>query len=364
MMLAAMLLVAQVATAPAAQPAPHQAIEHVVVISVDGLRPEAIDPSPAGRTPAMARLMAGPHTLDARTDPDITVTLPNHVGMVTGRSSQGPTGHAWEYNGDIFFRSGFGTIHAKASRYVAGMFDVAHDHGLSTGLFAAKRKFWLLMLSYDEDAGAADAVPPDHGKRKLDIFVYAPKATDLAAQSIAWLQSRTQRSLCLVHLADPDVQGHASGWVVDQDSPYMAAVRTADAAVGQILAAIEGTPSLRGRTAVVLTTDHGGGDPPLSHTVVWNPINFRIPLMVWTGSLPPADLRAMNASIRAQPAPDEQVDARAPLQPIRNSDAANIALQLLGLPAVPGSTQNSAQDLILTPAPPASAAPATEGARP
>lgn len=357
MILAAALLVLQVATAPVAPPA----IEHVVVISVDGLRPEAIDPGPAGRTPALARLLKGPHTLDARTDPDITVTLPNHVGMVTGRSSQGPTGHAWEYNGDIFFRSGFGTIHAKAGRYVAGMFDVAHDHGLSTGLFAAKRKFWLLMLSYDEDAGAADPVPPDHGKRKLDVFVYAPKAADLAAQSMAWLQARTQRSLCLVHFAEPDVQGHATGWVLDSSSPYMAAVRAADSAVGQILATVEGTPALRGRTAIVLTTDHGGGDPPLSHTVVWNPINFRIPFMVWTGDLPVGDLRAWNIATRAQPGADEQVDARAHVQPIRNSDAANVALQLLGLPSVPDSTQNATQDLRLAPPP---AAPPPEGNQP
>lgn len=357
MILAAALLVMQVATAPAAP----RTIEHVVVISVDGLRPEAIDPSPTGRTPALARLMGGPHTLDARTDPDTTVTLPNHVGMVTGRSSQGATGHAWEYNGDIFFRSGFGTIHAKAGRYVAGMFDVAHDHGLATGLFAAKRKFWLLMLSYDEDAGADDPLPPDHGKRKLDVFVYAPKAADLAAQSVAWLQGRTQRSLCLVHVAEPDVQGHATGWVLDPASPYMAAVQAADAAVGRILAGIEGTPALRGRTAVVLTTDHGGGDPPLSHTVVWNPINFRIPFLVWTGDLQAGDLRAWNSATRAQPAADEQVDARAPVQPIRNSDAANVALQLLGLPPVPDSTQNATHDLRLAPPP---AAPTSEGPRP
>lgn len=75
-------------------------INHVILISVDGLRPELLKAPLIEKHPSMARLLRGPHTFEARTDPDSTVTLPNHVGMVTGRLFAGPLGHNWLGNSD------------------------------------------------------------------------------------------------------------------------------------------------------------------------------------------------------------------------------------------------------------------------
>jgi hypothetical protein len=362
---------AAVREAPAPTPAPPAtrapAFRHVIVVSVDGLRPDAIDPRPDGRTPALARAMRGPSTLNARTDPEITITLPNHVGMVTGRTMGGTAGHGWRLNDDRFFTKGDDTLHARAGRYIAGLFDVAHEAGVRTGMFASKMKFWLFALSYDGTADAGFPAKPTRTVRTLDVFVFAPRAADLAEQAAAWLRETDGRSLAFVHFSDPDNEGHATGWVVEDGSPYLRAIERADAALGALMATVDRTEHLRGTTAIIVTTDHGGGTPLLSHTVPWSPLNFRIPFLVWLGrDTEPCDLAALNRATRAQPGPEEHVDGDAPLQPIRNSEAGNLALQLMGLPAIPGSTCNARQDLSVAPgqatAPQAVPAPPPGGA--
>src|SRR4051812_1583806 len=62
----------------AAPPAP---VQHVVIISIDGLRPDLLD---RGDTPAIHGLMrAGSYTLQARTVDEV-YTLPSHTSMLTG----------------------------------------------------------------------------------------------------------------------------------------------------------------------------------------------------------------------------------------------------------------------------------------
>ena len=67
--------------------------------------------------------------------------------------------------------------------------------------------------------------------------------------------------------------------------------------------------------------------------------HYTVPFYVWSPGVPRADLYELNDGLRADPGTDN-VGSDADVQPIRNGDAANLALALLGLPAVPGSGQS------------------------
>ncbi len=313
------------------------AIAHVLVVSVDGLRSDVLESEAfLARLPAFARLLRGPHTLDARTDPDHTITLPNHVSMITGRPVAGPAGHHWTDNDDPPGRKQGGTLHAHRGEYVASMFDVAHDAGVETSVVASKTKFWLLEQSYNWSTGAPDADEPDHGRAKIDCFVFAERAKDVGRMTAARLAGAGERSLSFIHFAAPDVAGHSFDWKLETGSAYLRAIEEVDAALGVVLATIDADPALAGRTAVVLTADHGGGVPRKTHTDPTCPLNFRIPFVAWTGDAAALDLCDANPG-RPRPGREDRVARDAPAQPIRNGDAANLALRLLGLPPVPGS---------------------------
>ena len=97
--------------------------------------------------------------------------------------------------------------------------------------------------------------------------------------------------------------------------------------------AVEADPRLAGRTAVVLTADHGGfGTDHRDERVE----DYTVPFYVWGAGIPAADLYALNP-LRADPG-TENVGFVAERQPVRNGDAGNLALSLLGLCPLPGST--------------------------
>lgn len=325
--------------------------DHVLMISVDGLRPECAGPDLAEAYPGLARLARGPHTLDARCDPEVSITLPNHVSMVTGRPVTGEDGHGWMENTDPPARKHGGTLSLRKGSDIDSIFDVAHDRGLHTALVVGKWKFVLFEQSYGEDAGDQDQVAPDDGKDKIDSFACTPEPmgiAELAVTSIREAARKGKRSLTMVHFPNADFAGHGQGWDLTEGSSYRKSVQTIDEALRRILTAIDAEPTWKGRVAIVLTADHGGGVPFKSHTDPAAPINFRIPFLVWLGAdSEPVDLYEINAATRTRPPSSERMAASG-APPIRNADAGNTALAMLGLPAIPGSVSNAKQDLATT----------------
>jgi Type I phosphodiesterase / nucleotide pyrophosphatase len=131
-----------------------EAVERVLAISIDGLNPRALTLLGPERTSAFHRLMReGAYTLNARTEYEMTKTLPNHTGMLTGRRiDEDKAGHGIGINSD----SGT-TVHQKADHYVASIFDVVHDQGGKTALFSATTKFELYERTWNTD-GRPDTV--------------------------------------------------------------------------------------------------------------------------------------------------------------------------------------------------------------
>jgi fibronectin type 3 domain-containing protein len=321
------------------------AVDFVVHVSVDGLRPDAVTALGPAQAPNFHRLRGqGAFTDNARTDHDATLTLPNHSSMVTGRPVAGAAGHGWVDNVDPLPGQ---TLHAKKGSYVASAWDVAHDHGRRTGLYSGKSKFSLYDASYDGDAaalqgGAPDVTGVDNGRDKIDVTLINADESVMTNAFVSAMGA-SPFNYAMIHYLGPDQAGHASGWL---STAYFASVRKVDAELGKILNLINGNPTLAGRTAVVLTADHGGEGT--GHSNPADPVAYTIPFYVWgPGVTAGADLYAINAGTRQNPGTGRPGNAASP-QPIRTGDVANLAMDLLGLPSVPGSVFNANQNLAVS----------------
>ena len=157
-----------------------------------------------------------------------------------------------------------------------------------------------------------------------------------------------------LHLQDPDVAGHSSEWIVNPTtSAYCASVVTMDSRLERVFELVDTHPQLRGRTAIILTADHGGAGTNHDHDDPTVPANYTVPFYVWgPGVMDGANLYRLNPGSRLDPGTNRPPYSD-PVQPIRNGEVANVVLKLLGLGPVPGSTIGAAQDLALTIQPPA-----------
>ena len=317
--------------------------EHVILISCDGLRPDAVEFLGEKKLPNLYRFIKeGSYTHNARTDADFTITLPNHTGMITGRSVKGENGHGWKSNGTPKIGE---WLHRNKKAYLQSAFGVVHDHGQTTALFASKKKFVLYDLSYNERYGQPDTQGKDNGRDKITTYQFDEK-TDLLINNYITAMKKQPFGFSMIHLRDCDSAGHGHGWDIKHGTPYMEAVAGVDRRIGQLFTLIEASNHLKGKTAMIVTSDHGGRLSTKTHTKADEPKNYTIPFYVWgPGVQAGGDLYKLNLGNRADPGTtNPPYDAKTP-PPVRNGDAGNLATALLGLPPIKGSTINAAQDL-------------------
>jgi predicted AlkP superfamily pyrophosphatase or phosphodiesterase len=229
----------------------------VLLVSIDGLRPDAIDEFP---TPTLGRLMReGSYTLAARTIMP-SKTLPSHTSMLTGEP---PERHGVLWNNVLTAE--------KDVVELPTIFSVARTHGYRTAAFFSKSKFHPLQrpgtLDYSQAPGGW----------------FGRWSSDRTARDVAAYLDTARPNVLFVHLSDPDHAGHGSGWMSEA---YGRAVAAADTAVGVIVAAAERAYG-RANYSVIVTADHGGHDRDHGSS---DPSDVTIPWIAWGRGVAPGEL--------------------------------------------------------------------------
>jgi hypothetical protein len=318
------------------------AADYVIHISVDGLRPDFLQTQIGlGNAPNFKRFQdEGAWTNNARTDYTHTITLPNHTSMLTGRPVSLPAGlpaqteHGYTSNSDPAAST---TLHNNTNPdwYKASTFDVVHDAGFPTALYASKNKFVIYEQSYNAANGAPNVT---YGSDKIDAFANPEDSATMQTQLLAALAANHFK-YTFVHYADTDDAGHSSGW---GGTAYNNAIVKIDGFLGQVFNAIQNDPVMAGKTAIVLSADHGGQGT--GHSDATLAVDYTIPFYAWGAGVAHGDIYSYNAGTRVNPGTSRPTYTQSG-QPIRNGDGGNLALSLIGLGPIPGSLINYAQNL-------------------
>ena len=232
----------------------HAISSNVVLVSIDGLRPDAIA---AFQAPTLGRLVReGSYTLAATTILP-SKTLPSHTSMLTGEP---PDRHGVLWN--TAFDDAPGTLK------IPTIFGAARASGYRTAAFFSKAKFSHLQvpgtLDYSQSPGGW------FGKWN-------------SAETLADVErhlASNQPNLLFVHLTDPDAEGHSHGWMSPQ---YGRGVLRADRAIERLMTAADRAYGV-GKYTLIVTADHGGNGHDHGSD---NPLDVTIPWIAWGAGVTP-----------------------------------------------------------------------------
>jgi hypothetical protein len=265
--------------AAAAKPAPktgRAAIRHVVIISEDGLRPDAL----TGVRPPVheAIFKRAAYSLKARTMRRAS-TLPSHAAMLSGFDvkEHGLYWNSWKPD--------------RGYIQVPTVFSAAKKGGGESAAFVGKRK--LEHITHPE-SGAVISRPG----------YFCKKVVDEAARYFVEKKPEIE----FIHFSDPDDTGHSDGWM---SNPQLESVRATDKCLGTLLEAVAAA-GLDRETLFIISSDHGGHGHNHSGKVLEDRL---IPWIAW------------GPGIRA----GHQIKSD-----ISTVDTAATTLWVLGYPAPPG----------------------------
>lgn len=223
---------------PTATPEP-AALKYVILISIDGLRPDALE---LADTPTLDALrLAGAYSPSAKAVLP-SVTLVNHASMLGGMH---PRKHGVTWN-----------VRDPKAGKVKGptLFTAAHNAGLTSMMVVGKAKLDHLVL-------------PD----SVDQY-YHPGYTDRQVINKALqIIDAGLPDILFIHLPDVDSAGHLTGWMLPGQ---ILAIELTDSLIGKLVTALE-TEDYLENTLLIITADHGGEDfahgtaSPEDTTIPW-----------------------------------------------------------------------------------------------
>lgn len=224
---------------PAPSPSPSPKARRVLIISIDGLRPDGLLQSNIPRISALINGGAVSYTAQTVFP---SVTLPAHASMLSGRCVS-KHGINWDdYEPDKGYLLG------------ATIFSVAHDAGMRTVMVVGKEKLKTIARP-----GTVDA------------FHFITSGNDEDIAQAALQEAARGFGVLFVHLTYPDSFGHADGWM---SAIYLSVIGHDDTVVGTLLDGLQAQNLMEG-TLIILTADHGGHDQshgsldPQDMTIPW-----------------------------------------------------------------------------------------------
>jgi arylsulfatase A-like enzyme len=239
--------------------------ERVIIISMDGCRPDAFEP--AGAETIKKLIERGAYCAKAETIRP-SITLPSHTAMLTGLDF---SRHGVTWNS---YRPGY-IVHPT-------VFSIVNQVGKKSAMLFSKEKFHFLAnpacVSWIYGPPVPNKVPkaddysdPDQLKellkkeeenakkpsKKVETSPGEMMSTaDMLARAFAASWPQQKWPLTFIHFREPDENGHRKGWMGPE---YIEGVKSVDKAIGSILETIEKNGGFE-KTALIITADHGGSN--------------------------------------------------------------------------------------------------------
>lgn len=238
-------------TPSADAPAPVSPVQRdsVVLISIDGLRVDALG---KGHSPNLDRLAAAGVQARWMTPSYPTITFPNHYSMVTGLR---PDRH--------------GIVHNQMEDPELGRFELSDRDAVTTpGWWSDALPIWIqasraglrtATLSYPGGETAIDGQQAE----QWHPYDESLQPHQRAQMMVQWLDQPTRPHLLAAYFEHVDKAGHYYG---PNSTQYAQAISLIDGAVGQLVHGLQQRGLLES-TNLVIVSDHGMAEVPDGQTV-------------------------------------------------------------------------------------------------